>query len=661
MDLLKALNQPQKQAVTQPGGPLLVVSGPGSGKTRVLTYRVAWLIAQGIKPENILAVTFTNKAANEMKSRIQQLLKAANNDLGIKNKETADRYSEFVIPNPKLWIGTFHSICVRILREQISHIPYQPNFLIYDRKDSLALLKAISKNLKLDEKQFPAAKLLANISRAKAELINPERSQELWEEPALTIYKSVYEAYQQRLQKLNSLDFDDLLTQTVLLLQKQPRVLDYYQNKFRHILIDEYQDTNPAQYQLTKLLAQKHQNLTAVGDIDQSIYGFRNADFRNILNLQTDFPRLKIVKLEQNYRSTQNILTAADRLIQENKERLNKAIWTDNETGPAIALLQAADETEEAEKIIQAIEKLAQEHGYRLDDFAVLFRTNAQSRALEEALIRQRLPYRLIGAIRFYERAEIKDLLAFLRLLVNPADETSFRRIANRPPRQIGEKTLTKLMPHQKAIVTAPQLPANLKRNLSPAAARGAAELVKIFQDLHQAKTKKSLGQLVQKLINELGFVEFLDDGTEAGQARAENVKELISVAQAYAPETTADKVLGGFLENVALLSAQDELKNDQSALTLMTMHSAKGLEFPVVIISGAEEGLLPHYRSLAQPDQLEEERRLCYVAITRAKKHLLITFANRRRLYGRLQANPPSRFIFAIPEEITEIISSHE
>jgi DNA helicase-2/ATP-dependent DNA helicase PcrA len=660
MDLLKNLNQPQRQAVTYKGGPLLVVSGPGAGKTRVLTHRVAWLISQGINPRNILAVTFTNKAASEMKQRIQALLTKSYKLKAPPARRLEPSGDWRAGISSQLWIGTFHSVCARILREQVRETPYQPNFLIYDRKDSFNLIKEISENLQINSSQFKPGYLLAHISTAKAEMITPDKAPQFWSEYPGEIISQVYKRYQLKLQRLNALDFDDLMTQAVFLFKNKPRILKLYQERFAHLLIDEYQDTNPVQYEFSKLLAKKSQNLTAVGDIDQSIYGFRNADFRNILNLQNDFPNLKIIKLEQNYRSTQNILKAADELIKENRERIAKTLWTQNNPGPFIGLAQVEDEKKEAQFILKQIEELIYQHRYNLKDFAILFRTNAQSRALEEALIRHQFPYRLIGTTRFYERAEIKDLLAYLRLLINPEDETAFRRIANRPPRGIGQKTLELLIPYQKHLIVKNEIPSELEFKLNSLQTEGLTKLAQLFKALNQAKTKKTLGSLVQQLVNGLEFIEFLDDGTDQGRDRAENVKEFLGVAKAF-PQNQANKTLVRFLENVALLSEHDEVAESQDIIHLMTLHAAKGLEFPVIFIAGMEEGLLPHYRSLAEKDSLEEERRLCYVGMTRAKERLILSFAKRRSLYGRLQANPPSRFLFAIPEKIVEIITPEE
>ncbi len=605
--ILEKLNQKQKEAVTATSGPLLVLSGPGSGKTRVITHRIAYILKQKLaSAEEILAVTFTNKAANEMKERIKKLVST--------------------VPP---WMGTFHSICARILRKDGSILGISPKFVIYDDDDTLSLIKEILKELGLDPKNFSPYAIRNSISSAKNELLTPEDYQNYAKGYFQEVVIKVYFAYQKRLNQSSALDFDDLLMKTVLLLEKFPEVLEKYQNKFRYILVDEYQDTNKAQYTLTKLLSQKHKNICIVGDASQAIYGWRGADFRNILNFSKDFPTAKIINLEQNYRSTKNILSAAKSVISQNRSHPVLDLWTENEDGVPTIVYQGRNEVEEAEFVIRTAKKLlSSNQGFTLGNFAVLYRTNAQSRVLEEAFLREGLPYRLVGATSFYQRKEIRDTLAYLRFINNPADSLSFKRIINNPPRGIGPKALSE------------------ENNPK------VSSFLESMGVLRQKAENLSSIAVIDLVLAETNYLSYLDDGSEEALSRIENVKELRSVAAEF-PK------LEDFLENVSLVEENfvpnraTASKDERNAVTLMTLHAAKGLEFPVVFIIGMEEGLLPHSQSLTDTAEVEEERRLCYVGITRAQKQLYLTYTQSRLYFGSRSEGVVSRFILEIPEEL--------
>lgn len=605
--ILDKLNEKQREAVTSIEGPLLVLSGPGSGKTRVITHRIAYILEKNLaSTEEILAVTFTNKAANEMKERIKKLASTQ-----------------------PLWMGTFHSICARFLRKEGSNLGLSPKFVIYDDDDSLSLIKEILKELELDPKNFSPYSIRNSISSAKNELLNPEDYQGFARGYFQEIVTKVYSAYQKKLTENHALDFDDLLMKTVVLFQNFPEVLEKYQTKFKYILVDEYQDTNKAQYSLTKMLAQKYKNICIVGDASQAIYGWRGADFRNIVNFTRDFPSAKIVNLEQNYRSTKNILSAAKNVISQNRSHPILDLWTDNEEGVPTIVYQAPNEVEESEFVARTIKKmLSSNQGFTPKDFAVLYRTNAQSRVLEETLLREGLPYRIVGGTSFYQRKEVKDILAYLRFVNNPSDALSFKRIINNPPRGIGPKAL--LEPNNAKVVTFQESMETLRQ---------------------KAETLNSI-DIIDLILGETSYLSYLDDGSEESLARIENVKELRSVASEF-------PILADFLENVSLVEAsfvpnrtsnQDEKKD---AVTLMTLHSAKGLEFPIVFITGMEEGLFPHNQSLTDTSQIEEERRLCYVGITRAQKQLYLTHTQSRLYFGSRSEGVISRFILEIPEDL--------
>ena len=607
-DILKKLNLSQQQAVRHTNGPSLVLSGPGSGKTRVITHRIAYLIDElKIPPTEILAVTFTNKAANEMKDRVKQL---------VKNIPTS--------------MGTFHYICVKILRESGGFIGISPNFTIFDDADSFRLVKDVMKELDISVKNFSPGSVKGAIESAKNELVGPNEYANLAQGYFQEIVSKVYSKYQSDLHKNQGLDFDDLIFQTVIIFQKHPKVLEKYQNRWKYLLVDEYQDTNRSQYTFTKILAQKNRNLFVVGDASQAIYGWRGADFRNILNFSKDFPKVKIFNLEQNYRSTKKILSAATNVISKNQSHPILNLWTENPEGIPLILYEAKNEIEEAEFIIRTIEKLlTTNQGFSLKDFSILYRTNAQSRVLEEALLKSGIPYVLVGGTRFYERKEIKDIVSYLKLIGNPSDQISFKRVVNVPPRGIG--------------------PAALKNPKNPK--------LKEFKDLIKRITLKSTKlktiDIIDIVLAETKYLEHLEDGTKEGASRVENVKELRSVASEF-PK------LVDLLENVALVEREYLPKgsgriviSEKEAVTLMTLHAAKGLEFPVVFMIGMEEGLFPHSRSLTDTHDLEEERRLCYVGITRAGKQLYLTYTQSRLYFGARTEGVISRFILDIPEEL--------
>lgn len=653
---LDDLNPAQREAAEHEEGPLLILAGAGSGKTRVLTYRIANLVAQGVEPWEILAITFTNKAAKEMRERVYALL-------------GSERYG--------LWVTTFHSACVRILRREIDNLPgYNRNFVIYDAGDQQALLKACLKESNLDEKKFPVSGVAAVISGAKNNLWDPEefarQAADYFQEKVADLYK----AYQTKLKNNNALDFDDLIRLTVQLFQQHEHVLRYYLDKFRYILVDEYQDTNHAQYVLIKLLASERRNLCVVGDDDQSVYKWRGADIRNILDFERDYPEAKVVKLEQNYRSTQKILDAANVLVKNNASRKEKALWTENGEGQPLVCYVGDDERDEANYVVERIQRLHDLEGRPYNDFAVLYRTNAQSRALEESFMKAAAPYRIFSGLKFYQRLEIKDVLAYLRVLANSADQVSFARILGAPKRGLGDSALEKIlqyadeqgMPVLDAILEAdyiPDLPSRAKKPL--------LQFAHLLQELRLYAREAPVTDLVEAILDKTGYKAALQGAdTPEAAARLENLLEFLSVTAEYDAkaereggdasagdrgEEVPTPGLSGFLEQVSLVSDIDELDQREEAAALMTMHSAKGLEFPVVFIVGLEEGVFPSSRSLLDPLELEEERRLCYVALTRAKEKLYLCNAEMRLLYGRTQYNRPSCFLGEIPAAlITEI-----
>jgi DNA helicase-2/ATP-dependent DNA helicase PcrA len=606
--ILQKLNPQQKEAARHLDGPALVVAGPGSGKTRVLTHRIAYLIKEHkIDQSNILCVTFTNKAAGEIGERIRNLL----------GKGT------------KLsWSGTFHAICARILRKKGYYLGIPFSYVIYDRDDSVSLIKNIIKDLGMDKKKIKPYAVLAMISGAKSELIGPDDYQTYARGFFQKKVAAIYFEYQKRLKKNQALDFDDLLFETVKLLRAEPQVLQEYQKQFNYILVDEYQDTNKAQYVLTRLWGGPKKNIYVVGDMSQAIYGFRGADYRNILNFETDYPEATVYNLERNYRSTQNILDAAKRIIKNNSSHISLDLWTENGAGEKIINYTGASEYEEAQYVA---DKIVEKHrqGYDFNDIAVLYRTNAQSRNLEEHFIKNNIPYKIVGGTRFYSRREVKDVIAYLRVVHNPEDTISWQRIINVPRRGMGQKSVAALS----------------EKNWDIAEIEKQAKIP--FGKWLEQKESLSTMELMDLIVEDVSYLAWLDDGSDEGKMRVENIKELRTVARQFVN-------LAEFLENVALIESSNKANPDQfNAVTLMTAHASKGLEFPIVFIIGMEEGLFPHANSLMEKEELEEERRLCYVAITRAKEEVYLTRAYNRLYFGNRQNNMPSRFLLEIPEEL--------
>lgn len=641
MSFLNDLNDRQKEAAETLSGPLLIIAGAGSGKTRALTYRIAHLIQKGLaEPWQILAVTFTNKAAEEMQKRVIQLLKA-NFDFGEKNQPT---------------IGTFHSVCVRILRRYIDRLGREKSFVIYDATDQQGLMKRLIKENQMDDEKIKPPVALSIISKFKNELKGAADLKRVAGSYFERQVATLFEAYDKRLRENNALDFDDLLLYTVRLFREYPEVLDEYQERWRYISIDEYQDTNHAQYTLAKLLAAKYRNLCVIGDSDQSIYSFRGADITNILDFEKDYSDAKVIKLEQNYRSTQVILDAADSVIAKNKRRKPKKMWTEQKGGDLVEVVHARSEIDEAEFIAREIGKLTRE-GVDLKDIVLLYRTNAQSRTIEEALLRHALPYKVIGGVKFYARKEIKDVLAYLRVILNPNDTDSLLRIINIPPRRIGETSVHKLQAFalgRSLTVAEVLMHIEMVDELGQKTRDALSDFWKMMLEFKKEVGKLKVSELLRKIMKQVGFKNYLlEDGTEEGEMRYENVMELISVASKY-DESEPENALAYFLEEVALVADTDSIGEDLTTVTLMTLHSVKGLEYPYVFIAGCEENIFPHSRALLEEAGMEEERRLMYVGVTRAMKKLYLLAAKQRMLYGDTQANPMSRFIYDIPEHLT-------
>ncbi len=641
MSIYETLNEPQKQAVFQTEGPVLILAGAGSGKTRVLTYRTAYLIEEkGINPYHIMAITFTNKAAGEMKERICRMVEYGSEGI---------------------WVTTFHSTCVRILRRFIDRLGFASNFTIYDADDQKTLMKDILKRLQIDTKVYKEKSFLAAISSAKDELTGPlEFSKRAEEECDYMKQKQalVYREYQQALKKNNALDFDDLIYYTVELFKTDPETLAYYQERFRYIMVDEYQDTNTAQFQLIRLLADKYKNLCVVGDDDQSIYRFRGANIYNILNFETYFPEATVIKLEQNYRSTQNILAAANEVIANNRSRKEKRLWTANEEGGKIDFRQFETGYDEADFVAKNITEKVYRQGYQYKDCAVLYRTNAQSRLFEEKFIVSNIPYKIVGGINFYSRKEIKDLLCYLKTIDNASDDLAVRRIINVPKRGIGATTLSRVQEY--AIANEISFYNALKKaDDIPSIGKASAKIrpfVLFIQSMRSKLGMISLVELFEELLETTGYVSELEaEGTDEAAARIENIDELLSKITAY-EEAEDEPTLSGFLEEVALVADIDGLDEDSNYVVLMTLHSAKGLEFPNIYLTGMEDGLFPSYRSILSEtptEDIEEERRLAYVGITRAKENLSITGARQRMLRGEMQFHKVSRFVKEISEEL--------
>jgi DNA helicase-2/ATP-dependent DNA helicase PcrA len=633
-DILAGLNQAQRSAVTAPDGPALILAGPGSGKTRVLTHRIAWLVGQrGLPPWKIVAVTFTNKAAKEMRARVERL---------------------FAGDLQGLRMGTFHAICAGMLRREADHLPITADYVIYDTDDQRALMKeVITGDLKLDDKLYRPDSILSRVSQAKNDLFTPDtfRPTTYREE----VVKRAYESYQRRLIQSNAVDFDDLLLMAVRLFEDQPEVLARYQHTYDHVLVDEFQDTNTAQYRLVKLLASPRDNLFCVGDEDQSIYRWRGADFRNVLRLREDYPQLNVILLEQNYRSTQTILDAAVAVIDKNTQRTRKALFTEQSAGPDIVVFEANNETYEAQFVVDTIAGLVAQSEVEPGEVAVMYRMNSQSRVLEDAFVRANLPYRLVGGTRFYSRREIKDLLAYLRLIHNPDDGISLLRVINVPPRGIGGKTLDTLAAWAGELGTSPYGALQKLADGStagPFSGRARNALMDFAIKLNAwraAKDGMSIGDVLRRVIEDTGYEVYAHDNTEEGEDRWANILELINVAAEF-----EELPLGTFLEEVSLVSDIDTLPEGVNAPTLLTLHAAKGLEFDAVFMVGLEENLLPHSRSMSEPDEMAEERRLMYVGMTRARKRLYLLHAFQRTQWGQSELNPPSRFLDDIPKELT-------
>jgi DNA helicase-2/ATP-dependent DNA helicase PcrA len=635
---VETLNPEQREAVEYNGGPLLIFAGAGSGKTRVITYRIARLIKDGVPPPRILAVTFTNKAAREMRERIESLI-------GNTSKN--------------MWIGTFHSLFARMLRIDGKHIGIDPNYVIYDDGDQIQLVKEILKKMDLDEKTVQPRPILNEISSAKEKLLAPEKYAERATGYIERIAATVYKSYQDLLAKANALDFDDILFFTNRLLEQRQDVLEKYQERFLHVLVDEYQDVNLAQYNVVHMLAGKHRNVVVVGDDDQSIYAWRGADVSLILKFSSDYPDAKVVKLERNYRSTKNILAAANSVISQNRSRANKTLWTENENGVPISLAIAGTERDEGMMIADRILRDTRSGRRKFGNFAVLYRTNAQSRVMEEAFLTMRIPHVLLGGQRFYERKEIKDMLAYLRLVFNPRDDVSFRRVVNTPPRGMGQgamATLENFALERNWTLWQAAADQEVQSKLPAKSAGGLRFFIGAIQDAFEISEKGPVTPVLRSLLTGSGYMDVLKaERTEEARSRLENLQEFVNVAAEYDHTVEDEPSLGEFLESVSLVADVDGLTGNGDAVALMTLHSAKGLEFPVVFISGMEEGVFPHSRALNSDTELEEERRLAYVGMTRAREELHLLHSQRRTMFGTPNFNPRSRFIEDIPGELLE------
>ena len=635
-ELINGLNDKQKEAVLATDGPCLVIAGAGSGKTKVLTHKIAYDIESGIKPWNILAITFTNKAANEMKERIEKLIGDAAKDL---------------------WMGTFHSICVRILRRYIDRIGYKTDFVIFDTSDQKTLIKEFLKTLKVDDKIFTDRGVLSEISNGKNEMLEPKAYGVKYAgDFRKKTIAEIYELYQRRLRENNAIDFDDIINFTIKILSENPDVLDYYTEKFKYILVDEYQDTNKAQFTLVSLLASKYGNVTAVGDNDQGIYSFRGADISNILNFERDFPGTKIIKLEQNYRCTGNILKAANAVIKHNENKYEKKLWTENEEGHLPCIYCGEDEYDEGRYIVEQINHLKTEEYYKNSDFTILYRMNAQSRAIEDILMREGIPYKVIGGLKFYERKEIKDIIAYLRLIHNSADNLSLKRIINEPKRGIGKTSIEQIQEiSDKTGNSMYEIIRNAQEYGLTRVFSNSRDFIEQIEYLKSKKDELKISDLIKETLNKTGYTKALEnENSVEAETRIENLEEFLTVAIEF-EEESADNTLAEFLENITLSSDIDGMEDQDNSITLMTLHSAKGLEFPVVFLVGMEEGIFPGYKSIDEPQALEEERRLFYVGITRAKQYLYLTCAKHRTIFGSTSYNQVSRFVKEIPEELLE------
>ena len=636
-DLIEGLNDKQKEAVLETEGPCLVIAGAGSGKTKVLTHKIAYLMTEKyIKPWNILAITFTNKAANEMKQRVENLVGEAAKDM---------------------WIGTFHSICVRILRKNIDRIGFDSSFLIFDTSDQKTLIKECMKTLKIDDKLFTDRAVLSEISNGKNEMLEPKAylTKYAGDYRKETIGK-IYELYQRRLKENNAIDFDDIINFTIKILTDNPDVLDYYSSKFQYVLVDEYQDTNKAQFTLVTILASKHGNITVVGDNDQGIYSFRGADISNILNFERDFPGTKIIKLEQNYRCTGNILKAANAVIKHNENKYEKKLWTENGEGALPTIHKSDDEYDEGRYIVEQINHLKREEYYKYSDFVVLYRMNSQSRAIEEILRREDIPYKIVGGLKFYERKEIKDIISYLRLIYNPSDNISLKRIINEPKRGIGKTSVDNVQEiAEKAGISMFEVIKNAEQFGLNRLKANSTEFVQLIEEMRSKIEELSISELIKETLKKSGYIKALEneDSVEA-ESRIQNLEEFLTVAIEF-EEQEAENSLADFLEGITLSSDIDSMEDEDNSVTLMTLHSAKGLEFPVVFLVGMEEGIFPGYKSIGEPRELEEERRLFYVGITRAKEYLYLTCAKKRTIFGSTSYNAISRFASEIPQDLLD------
>ncbi len=651
VDCTYGLNPQQAEAVINTEGPMLIMAGAGSGKTKVLTCRVANLLQKGVRPYRILAITFTNKAAAEMRERVNNMSGPAAKDV---------------------WLFTFHAFCARFLRMEIDKLPgYNKNFAIYDTDDTKKLIKDILKELNIDDNRFSPNKILNKISEAKNKLIDAEHFSQSIDSVDFNDKKvaEVYERYQTQLKLNNALDFDDLLMLSIKLLQENKEVREKYQERFDYLLVDEYQDTNHVQYLLTKILAEKHRNICVVGDADQSIYGWRGADIQNILDFEKDYPDAKVIKLEQNYRSTQVILDAANAVIENNTGRKPKNLWTENKSGQEIVYFEAADNRDEARFIVEQIQNLQNTEHRKLSDMAILYRTNAQSRSFEEMLVKSGINYSIVGGLKFYERKEIKDIIAYLRVIFNPADSLSLLRIINVPKRGIGDASLAKIQAYAAANnVSLFEAVSNAAAidGLSSRFVSKLDDLAGTIFELMNLANEAPVEELIDKVLIDTGYMKELEnEGTQQAQSRIENLQELVSMAQSEFSNNDEENTLENFLAHVALVSDIDEAKFDDDAITLMTLHSSKGLEFPVIFLTGMEEGVFPTSRSINSSfdniEKLEEERRLCYVGITRAKERLFLSRARIRTIYKNDYPYPPSRFLFEIPQNLIKTIKRQE
>ena len=636
-DLIEGLNDRQKEAVLATDGPCLVIAGAGSGKTKVLTHKIAYLMKEkDVKPWNILAITFTNKAANEMKERVEKLVGDAAKDM---------------------WIGTFHSICVRILRRYIDRLGFDHSFLIFDTSDQRTLIKECMKALNVDDKMFTDRSVLSEISNGKNEMLTPKAYQTKYAgDYRKEVIGRIYELYQKRLKENNAIDFDDIINFTTQILSENEDALDYYTSKFRYILVDEYQDTNKAQFTLVTILASKFGNITVVGDNDQGIYSFRGADITNILNFEKDFPGTQIIKLEQNYRCTGNILKAANSVIKHNENKYEKKLWTENEEGALPIIHKADDEYDEGRYIVEQINHLRREEYFKYSDFVVLYRMNSQSRAIEEILRREGIPYKIVGGLKFYERKEIKDIISYLRLIYNFSDNISLKRVINEPKRGIGKTSIDNIQEiSERTGLSMFDIIKHAEEYGLNRVKANATEFIQVIEELRGKLDELSISELIKETLNKTGYVKALElENTTEAETRIQNLEEFLTVAIEF-EEEEADNTLGDFLEGITLSSDIDNVEDAEDSVTLMTLHSAKGLEFPVVFLVGMEEGIFPGNKSIGEPKELEEERRLFYVGITRAKQYLYLTCSKKRTIFGSTSYNEISRFIKEIPEDLLD------